>query len=103
MGGAAPAGDRVAGVSAKAHDYAQATVKALAAAGIRVEVDVREEKLGAKIRDAELAKIPYMIVVGPRDAEAGTVSPRRKGVGDLGPQPIADLIARIQQETRERS
>src|SRR4029077_9798242 len=80
-------------VSAKAHEYAQATVAALAAAGIRVEVDVREEKLGAKIRDAELAKIPYMIVVGPRDAEAGTVSPPRKGVGDLGAQPIADLIA----------
>src|SRR6267142_2762117 len=53
--------------------------------GVRVEIDRREEKLGAKIRDAELEKVPYMLVVGPREAEAGTVAPRKKGEGQLEP------------------
>ena len=63
----------------KAYDYARETAAMLEAARVRVETDLRDEKMGAKIRDAELLKIPYMVIVGPREAEAGTVAPRRKG------------------------
>lgn len=90
-------------VNPKALEYAQATGEALRAAGIRADVDLGNEKLGAKIRDAELQKVPYMLVVGPRDAEAGTVSPRRKGQGDLGAMPLAEFVARIQDEIRTKA
>jgi threonyl-tRNA synthetase len=59
--------------------------------------------MGAKIRDAELAKVPYMLIVGPREAEAGTVSPRRKGVGQLEAMTRQAFLERVQQEVRERS
>ena len=85
-------------VNPKALEYAQATGEALKAAGIRADVDLSNEKLGAKIRDAELQKVPYMLVVGPRDAEAGTVSARRKGQGDLGAMPLAAFLERIRGE-----
>ena len=89
-------------VNAKALDYANATIQALKDAGVRVDGDLRDDKLGAKIRDAELQKIPYMLVVGPRDAEAGTVSVRRKGEGDLGAMPLAQFIERVQDEIRTK-
>ena len=87
----------------KALDYAGATAALLEAGGVRVEVDLRDEKMGAKIRDAELEKIPYMLVVGPREAEAGTVAPRRKGAGQLEPMTRQAFLERVQRETRERS
>ena len=65
-------------------------------------MDLRDEKLAAKIRDAELAKLPYMLVVGPRDAEAGTVSVRRKGEGDLGAMPLPAFLDRITKEIRDK-
>ena len=71
--------------------------------GVRATVDLRDDKMGAKIRDAELEKIPYMLVVGPREAEAGTVAPRRKGVGQLEAMSREAFLARVQQESRERS
>jgi threonyl-tRNA synthetase len=87
----------------KAFDYARATVEMLAAGGVRAEADLRDEKLGAKIRAAELEKIPYMVVVGPREAEAGTVAPRRKGVGQLESMTRQAFIERVVEETRARS
>jgi threonyl-tRNA synthetase len=90
-------------VNAKAHEYANATMQTLKDAGVRADIDVRDEKLGAKIRDAELLKVPYMLVVGPRDAEAGTVSVRRKGEGDLGAMPLAGFLERIGREVREKA
>jgi threonyl-tRNA synthetase len=89
-------------VHPKAYDYANQTAEMLKAAGVRVEVDLSDAKMGAKIRDAELQKVPYMVVVGPRDAEAGTCSPRRKGQGDLGAMPREQFVARIAQEIRDR-
>jgi threonyl-tRNA synthetase len=86
----------------KAFDYATDTARLLKEGGVRVEVDLRDEKMGAKIRDAEMQKVPYMVVVGPREAEAGTVAPRRKGQGQLDPMSRDALLARIQAETRER-
>ena len=87
----------------KAYDYARETAAMLEAARVRVETDLRDEKMGAKIRDAELLKIPYMVIVGPREAEAGTVAPRRKGEGQLAAMPRAEFLERVQRETRERS
>ena len=87
----------------KAYDYARETAAMLEAARVRVETDLRDEKMGAKIRDAELLKIPYMVIVGPREAEAGTVAPRRKGEGQLAALPRAEFLERVQRETRERS
>ena len=87
----------------KALDYATDTLAMLKAGGVRAEVDLRDEKMGAKIRDAELQKIPYMLVVGPREAEAGTVAPRRKGVGQLEAMTRQAFLERVQKESRERS
>jgi threonyl-tRNA synthetase len=99
----APTQAMIVPVHAKAFDYANTTLAALKAAGIRADVDLRDEKLGAKIRDAEVQKIPYMLVVGPRDAEAGTVSVRRKGEGDLGAMPLAAFLDRVGREIREKT
>jgi threonyl-tRNA synthetase len=87
----------------KALDYASDTVRLLKDGGVRAVADLRDDKLGAKIRDAELEKIPYMLVVGPREAEAGTVAPRRKGVGQLEAMTREAFLARVQQESRDRS
>jgi threonyl-tRNA synthetase len=99
----APVQVKVIPANPKALDYANDTGRMLSKGGLRVEVDLRDEKMGAKIRDAELEKIPYMLVVGPREAEAGTVSPRRKGVGQLETMTRQAFLERVQQETRERS
>jgi threonyl-tRNA synthetase len=87
----------------KANDYAMDTARMLKAAGLRVDTDLREEKMGAKIRVAELAKVPYMLIVGPREAEAGTLSPRRKGVGQLETLTREAFLERVQKEVRERT
>ena len=71
---------------------------ALAAAGVRVEVDGSAEKLGAKIREASAWKVPYKLVVGPRDEAAGTVSVRKSGEGDLGAMSLDDFVAKIRGE-----
>jgi threonyl-tRNA synthetase len=74
----------------------------LKAAGHRVASDVRSEKIGAKIRDAQLRKIPFMLVVGEKEAEAGTVSVRDKVKGDIGAMPVTEFSARLKElnETR---
>jgi threonyl-tRNA synthetase len=84
-------------------DYARNIHETLKNHGIRAHLDDRNEKLPAKIRDAQLQKIPYMLVVGPKEAEAGTVSVRHRVKGDLGPRPLADLLAALQQEISSRA
>jgi threonyl-tRNA synthetase len=86
----------------KALDYAKDTARLLHEQGVRVEIDLRDEKMGAKIRDAELQKIPYMLIVGPREAEAGTVAPRRKGVGQLEAMSREAFAERVLEESRTR-
>ncbi len=66
---------------------------------MRVHLDDRNEKLPAKIRDAQLQKIPYMLVVGAKEAEAGTVSVRHRSKGDLGPRPLAEFVQELRQES----
>jgi len=90
-------------VSEKVADYAKHVAEMLKGHGLRVHLDDRNEKLPAKIRDAQLQKIPYMLVVGPKEAEAGTVSVRHRSKGDLGPRPLAELVAALRQEADSRA
>jgi len=90
-------------VSGKFMDYAGKVTQRLKDAGFRVYLDDRNEKLQAKIRDAQLQKIPYMLVLGGKEAEAGTVAVRHRAKGDLGPRPLAQFIADLRQEISNRS
>jgi threonyl-tRNA synthetase len=78
--------------------YATQITNGLLAEGIRVESDLRNEKVGYKIRAAEMQKVPYMLIVGAREQESGTVSVRRHGEGDLGSMSIADFTDLIRKE-----
>ena len=84
------------------NDYAIKARDELREAGLRVEVDDRTESVGRKIRDGELRKVPYMLVVGDKEAEAGVVAVRRHKEGDLGTEPVAELGARLAAEVAER-
>ena len=79
-------------------DYAYEIKKQLDEAGMRVEVDSRSEKIGYKIREAQLEKVPYMIIVGDKDIEAGTISVRHRKEGDLGAMQVADFLALAKEE-----
>jgi threonyl-tRNA synthetase len=84
------------------NDAAGAAVAALRDAGLRAELDDRTESVGRKIRDAELRKVPYMLVVGDREAEEGTVAVRRHGAGDEGSVPVGEFVERLADATAER-
>jgi threonyl-tRNA synthetase len=98
----APEQVRVLTVSEKSEEYGRRVEAELKAAGLRATGDYRAEKLGAKVRDAQLELIPYMFVVGPKDAEAGNVSIRDRIEGDKGAIPLADAIAKLQEEVRSK-
>jgi threonyl-tRNA synthetase len=89
-------------ISDRHAEAAAGVLQALRDAGLRAELDDRTESVGRKIRDAELRKIPYMLVVGDREAEEGTVAVRRHGVGDEGSVPAAELVERLAAEVAER-
>ena len=93
---------KVLSLTDRTADYAKKLVDELRAAGLRAEADVRNEKIGYKIREAQLDKIPYMFVVGDKEAEAGTVSVRSRGEGDLGVTDVKDIIARLIEEDRTK-
>ncbi len=94
----APEQARVLTVSEKSEAYGREIEQKLRAAGMRVAGDFRAEKLGSKIRDAQLELIPYMFVVGPRDAEQGTVSVRDRLDGDLGAMSFEAALGKLQSE-----
>ena len=96
----APEQVRVLPISDKALEYAKKVQGGLREAGFRVDIDTSAEKLGAKIREATLMKVPYQVVVGPRDEAAGTVSVRSRADGDLGAMKLEDLVARLQAEMK---
>jgi threonyl-tRNA synthetase len=83
--------------------YAGEVVAALREAGVRMEADERGESVGRKIRDAELRKIPLMLVVGDREAETGTVSVREHGVEEASNVPVAELAVRVREQSVGRS
>jgi threonyl-tRNA synthetase len=99
----APVQTAILPLSEKTLDYARTVTQELEDAGIRVHLDDRNEKLQAKIRDAQLQKIPYMLVLGGKEAEAGTVSVRHRSKGDQGPRPLAQFLADIRQEISSRA
>ncbi len=99
----APVQVEVLPVSEKFLNYAKKVSDALAAAGFRAHLDDRNEKLQAKIRDAQLQKVPYMLVVGGKEAEAGTVSVRHRSQGDLGPLPLEEFLAALRWEVDARA
>jgi len=78
--------------------YAEDVAARLRSEGLRVSVDARNEKTGFKIREAQLQKIPYMLVVGDREAEAGKVAVRQREAGDLGAMPLDDFVAKVRNE-----
>ena len=93
---------KVLPVTDRAHDYAKDLVSQMLCANIRAEGDYRSEKLGYKIREAQMQKIPYMLVVGDRDMENGTVSPRHRTGEDLGAMSRADFAALLHGEVDSR-
>mgnify|MGYP000520742912 FL=1 len=93
----APEQVRFLPVTDRAADYCADAAKALESQGFRVEVDYRNEKIGKKIRDAQMEKVPYMVVVGDRDMENGTVSPRHRADGDLGAMSLDAFVALLRQ------
>ena len=99
----APVQASVLPVSGKFEEYSRSVTEKLKSAGIRVHLDDRNEKLQAKIRDAQLEKIPYMLIVGGKEAEAGTVSVRHRSKGDLGARSLAEFIADLGNEIDTRA
>ena len=94
----APVQVKVLPISDKYMDYAQSVLNKLTEAGIRAEVDTRAEKIGYKIREAQTAKIPYMLVVGQKEEEENTVSVRSRAAGDEGARSLDTFIADILKE-----
>ncbi len=99
----APVQVKVLPISDKFEAYAKQVEETLDAAGIRAEIDLRSEKIGYKIREAQLQKIPYMLVVGQKEEEAGLVSVRSRFAGDEGQKTLADFLSDIQEEIREKT
>lgn len=93
---------KVLSISDAFADYAQEVGKQLKEAGIRVEVDVRSEKIGYKIRQAQMEKVPYMLVVGEKEKESRSVAVRKRTGGDQGTAALGDFIAQVQAETAAR-
>ncbi|MFI5177273.1 MAG: threonine--tRNA ligase, partial [Vicinamibacterales bacterium] len=84
-------------------EYAESVRARLSAAGLRVELDDRQEKIGYKIREAQLKKVPYMLVVGDREAAEGTVAVRSRSGGDLGARPVDDFVTSARRAVAARS
>jgi threonyl-tRNA synthetase len=99
----APVQARVLPVSAKHLEYASAVHRRVADAGVRVELDDRSEKLGYKVREAQVQKVPYVLVVGEREAREGTASVRKRGGEDVGAMPVDRFLAEVTAEIRTRA
>jgi threonyl-tRNA synthetase len=99
----APVQVEICPVSEKVADYARHVTETLKRHGFRVHLDDRNEKLPAKIRDAQLQKIPYMLVLGPKESDAGTVSVRHRTKGDLGPKPLPEVMESLTKEVDSKS
>lgn len=98
----APLQVKILPISDKFLDYAQNLLVSLKNADIRAEVDDRSEKIGKKIRDTELAKVPFMLIVGEKEMSENKVSVRKQGKGDLGARSIDELIGGLKEEIRSR-
>ncbi len=99
----APIQVKVIPIADRHEDYAQAIVAKLRAVGVRVEVNLKNDKIGQKIRSAELEKVPYMFILGDREVEEQKISVRRHGAGDLGSLDLAEVSEQILVQIRERA
>ena len=93
---------RILPITDKQVPYAQKIRDALAARGLRVEIDASADKLGAKIRNGTVAKVPYLLVAGGRDEAAGVVSVRQRGAGGLGAMKLEDFIAKVDEDLKNK-
>ena len=84
-------------------EYAEEVAVRCETGGLRVDVDRRSQKMGAKIRDAQMQKIPFMLIVGDREAEQGAVAVRHRSAGDLGAQVIDEFIELMQRDIESRA
>ena len=98
----APLQVKILPISDKFMDYATDIQRQLRKAGVRVEIDDRSEKIGKKIRDTELMKVPYMLVLGEKEVSENKLAVRRQGKGDMGAVAVADFISMIKEEIAER-
>ena len=89
-------------ISDKFLDYSNEVKAKLRAVGIRVEIDERSEKIGKKIREAELSRVPYMLVIGEKEMNENKLSIRRQGKGDAGTQTVTEFIEAVVTEINER-
>ena len=98
----APVQVKVLPISDKYMEYGKKVLEELNEAGIRAEIDQRAEKIGYKIREAQMQKIPYMLVVGAKEEESGVVSVRSRFAGDEGQKSLADFIAAVKEEIEKK-
>lgn len=99
----APVQVKVLPVSEKSHDYSVSVYEKLKAAGLRAEIDRRDEKIGYKIREAQMKKIPYMLILGENECNEGTISVRSRDKGDLGPDTLDNFIENLKTEIAEKA
>lgn len=97
----APEQIRILSVTTRNNEYAQKIFFMLSEEGFRVNAKLENEKIGAKIRDAELARVPYMIIIGDREEEKSLISVRKKGEGDLGAFRLEEFVERVKKEIKE--
>ncbi len=91
---------KVMPVSEKQSDYAKQVADQLKGEGLRVECDLGQDKIGYKIRQAQLEKVPYMLIVGEREKESKSISVRHRSLGDLGVMNIQEFAAKVNEEVR---
>jgi len=87
-------------ITDRVHEYSQSVANALSDAGFRVETDFRNEKIGYKIREAQMQKVPYMLVLGDKEAESGLVTVRKRTAGDIGAMGLSEFIIRLGEDSR---
>ena len=97
----APVQVKVLPISEKFFGYGEAVVNKLKEAGIRCELDRRDEKIGYKIRSTQMEKVPYMLIVGQKEEESGSVSVRSRDEGDLGSQELEVFIQKVLEEAKQ--
>ena len=89
-------------ITDKQNEYAEEIRNSLICEGVRVEVDSRNEKIGHKIREAQLEKVPYMFIIGGREAESRTIAVRMRKEGDIGAMPFENAINKVTQEINQK-
>ena len=99
----APVQVRILPITERQTAYASDIARRMRELDIRVEVDSRNEKIGYKIREGQMEKIPYMFIVGDKEIDSQAVAVRKRGQGDLGPQPFENILQTIQEEIRQKT